>query len=751
MIGKTISHYKILEKLGEGGMGVVYKAEDTKLRRTVALKFLAPEVSRDPEAKKRFLHEAQAASSLEHPNICSIYEIDETPDGQLFIVMPCYEAESLQARVERGPIKYEEAVSVAIQVASGLSKAHKTGVIHRDVKPANILVTRDGLAKIVDFGIAKLSGCTKLTRTGATLGTMAYMSPEQLKGEDVDHRSDIWALGVVLYEMVTGETPFGGDYEQAVAYSIMNEKPRSVTDLQTGVPMELGQVVNVALAKIPSERYESAGAFLADLESLREDLKPRVSEESRIKKQRQPSIAVLPFVNLSAEKEQEYFCDGMSEEIINALTHIKGLHVVARTSAFAFKGQHADIREIGEQLNVETILEGSIRKAGKRLRITAQLVNIEDGYHLWSEKYDRDMDDVFAIQDEIGLAVAEKLKIELLKEEKTAILKRHTLDVEAYNDYLMGIYFLRMYTEDGFRKAIVHFDRALEKDPDFALVYYGLGELFNVSSYFGNMSPNEAYPRAREYLKKALEMDNTLGEAHAALSLVYAYYEWNWRLAEEELRQALKLNPNSSVVHLSHSWVLSLIQRHDEAIAEAKRAQELDPLSDIVNTHVGFACIWGSQYDKAIEELQTTLTMNRNFYLSHYYLGLAYRAKSMIEEAIAEFERAVEMGTGTPWPATILAATYFESGKRAKGDRLFEDLKKRARDEYVPPMGFVYIHLARGELDMAFDWLARACVQHDSFLPWCNIIPIDCYRIPDEPRFRELLTRAGLPQWSGRR
>jgi len=743
MIGKTISHYKILEKLGQGGMGVVYKAKDTRLKRTVALKFLPPSIS-DATARKRFVQEAQAASSLDHPNICSIHEIDETPDGRMFIVMPCYEGESLQVKIERGPMGVEEAVLVAIQVASGLSKAHEKGIVHRDVKPGNIFVTSDGLAKIVDFGLAKLSGRTKLTRSGAAPGTVIYMSPEQLKGGDVDLRSDIWALGVVLYEMITGETPFRGDYEQAMMYSILNEEPDSLTDLRVGIPMELERIVKMALAKVPGERYESARAFLADLESLRKQLEPGISEERLSKRQRQPSVAVLPFVNLSADKEQEYFCDGMSEEIISALTHVAGLHIVARTSAFAFKGQHVDIREIGKKLNVETILEGSIRKAGKRVRITTQLVNIADGYHLWSEKYDRDMEDIFAIQDEIGLAVADKLKVELLGEEKTAILKRHTLDLEAYNLYLKGIHFLRMYTADGFKEAIDYFERTLEKDPDYALAYYGLAEVFYVSSYFGNMAPNEAYPRAKLYVNKALEIDDTLGEAHAALGLVYAYYDWNWKLAERELKQALQLNPNSAMVHMSHSWFLSLTQRHDEAIVKAKRAQELDPLSNIVNAHVGLACIWGSQYDNAIEELQMTLTMTPTFYLAHYYLGLAYRAKSMIEEAIAEFEKAVALGPGTPWPATILAATYFESGKKVQGDKLFESLKLRSTHEYVPHMGFFYIHLARGESDKALHWLEQACTQHDSFLPWCNVIPIDCYRIPDEPRFRELLIKAGL-------
>jgi serine/threonine-protein kinase len=743
MIGQTISHYKILEKLGEGGMGVVYKAEDTRLKRTVALKFLSPSISDEP-ARKRFIHEAQAASSLEHPNVCAIYEIDDTPDGRIFIVMPCYEGETLLAKIERGPINLEEAVDIAIQVASGLSKAHEKEIVHRDIKPGNIFITSDGLAKVVDFGLAKLSGRTKLTKTGMTPGTVAYMSPEQLKGEDVDQRSDIWALGVVLYEMIIGETPFRGDVEQAMMYSIMNEEPAPVADLRADVPTQLGLIVNLALAKIPEERYENAQAFLADLKSLKNEIASVISQRQPSVVQRQPSVAVLPFVNLSADKEQEYFCDGISEEIINALTHVAELRVVARTSAFAFKGRQADIREIGRKLNVETILEGSVRKAGKRVRITTQLVNVTDGYHLWSEKYDRELEDIFAIQDEIGLAVADKLKVGLLGEEKTAILKRHTIDLEAYNLYLKGVYFFRKYTADGFSKAIEHFEQALKRDPGYALAYYGLTEVFYVATYFGNMAPNEAYPRAKSYVEKALEIDRTLGEAHAALALICAYYHWDWQLAESELKQALQLAPSSAMVHLSHSWLSSLTGRHDDAIAEARRAQELDPLSNIVNTHVGFVYIWAGRYDEAIEELLATLAMDPSFYLAHYYLGLAYRAVSMNEKAVAEFETAVELGPGTPWPATILAAAYFEFGKEARGKRLFESLKRRSKHEYVPPMGFFYIHMARGEKDEGLEWLQRACAQHDSFLPWCNIIPIECYRIPDEPNFRETLIKAGL-------
>jgi serine/threonine protein kinase/tetratricopeptide (TPR) repeat protein len=743
MIGQTISHYTILEKLGEGGMGVVYKAEDTKLKRNVALKLLPTSIS-NVAARRRFIHEAQAASSLDHPNICSIHEIDETPDGRMFIVMPCYEGETLQAKIERGLLEVEEMVSIAIQVASGLSKAHEKGIIHRDIKPGNIFVTTDQHVKIIDFGLAKLVGRPRLTKTGTTVGTTAYMSPEQAKGEIVDHRTDIWSLGVVSYEMATGRLPFRGDHEYALMYSILNEEPTPIADLRADVPIELERIINLTLAKIPKERYESARALLIDLKSFEKKIESEVSDGRGSRIQRKPSVAVLPFVNLSTDKEQEYFCDGMSEEIINALTHVTGLHVVARTSVFAFKGRQTDIREIGRKLNVETILEGSVRKAGRRVRITAQLVNIADGYHLWSEKYDRDMEDIFAIQDEIGLAVADKLKVELFGVEKTAILKRHTLDLEAYNLYLKGIYFLRKYTVDGFSKAIDCFERALERDPGYALAYYGLTEVFYVTTYFGNKAPNEAYPRAKSYVKKALELDDTLGEAHAALGLVYAYYDWDWKRAESEMNQGLGLNPNSAMVHMSHSWLLSLTERHNEAIIAARRAQELDPLSNIVNAHVGLACVWGRRYDDAIEELLATLTMEPSFYLAHYYLGLAYRAKSMIKEAIGEFERAVELGSGAPWPAMILAAAYFDSGKKTQGKGLFEELKRRAEHEYVPPMGFFYIQLARGEAEKALDWLKRACAQHDSFLPWCNVIPIQCYRIPDEPRFRELLIKAGL-------
>ena len=409
MIGQTISHYRILEKLGEGGMGVVYKAQDTKLKRTVALKFLPPEYTRDADAKARFIHEAQAASALQHNNICTIHDIDGTDDGRLFIVMDCYEGEPLKEKIARGPMKLEEAVEIAVQVASGLSKAHEKGIVHRDIKPGNVIITTDGIAKIVDFGLAKLAGQTMITKAGKTLGTVAYMSPEQARGEKVDHRTDIWSLGVVLYEMLTGRLPFRGEHEAAMLYSVVHEEPQPISSFRSDLPPDIESNITKMLQKDPGKRFQHIRELLAQLDTMKKTNETKVGKAL-------PSIAVLPFVNMSPDPENEYFSDGLAEELINALSKLVGLRVTARTSAFRFRGKDLDIREIGKQLNASTVLEGSVRKAGNRLRITAQLINVADGYHLWSEKYDRELEDVFIIQDEISLAIVEKLKLALLED-----------------------------------------------------------------------------------------------------------------------------------------------------------------------------------------------------------------------------------------------------------------------------------------------------------------------------------------------
>ncbi len=742
MLGKTISHYKILDNIGHGGMGVVYKAEDTKLKRIVALKFLPPELMRDKEAKERFVQEAQAAAALDHPNICTVFEINESED-QTYIAMAYVEGQSLKDKMKTGQLELDEALDIASQVAEGLRVAHIKGITHRDIKPANIMLTEEGLVKIMDFGLAKLTWGVDITKTATIMGTVAYMSPEQAQGEKVDQRTDIWALGAVLYEMLSGVRPFKSPHDQAAIYSILNEKPEPISRLRKDVPVGMEKILETCLQKDPLNRYEDMEALISDLKFVDIIDRTRTMRPVPIRKEA-PSIAVLPFINMSADPEQEYFCDGLAEELINSLTKIKDIKVVARTSAFAFKGKTIDVREIGRRLNVEKVLEGSVRKSGNRLRITAQLINVADGFHLWSEKFDREMEDVFAIQDEISLAIVDNLKLTLLKKEEEALLKRYTEDPKAYNLYLKGIYNLRMYTAQGFQEAIKYFELTLQKDPDYALACYGLAEVFYAISYWANVPPHEAYPKAKEYAKKAIDMDEDIGEAHAALGLVYTFYDWNWNEAERELKKALELNPSSSIIHMSYSWFLSLTERHEEAIFEAKRAQELDPLSPLIISHIGLACVYGRQFDKAIDELKAGMILAPNFYLMHYYLGLAYRAKSMFKEAITEYERAVDLSGGAPWPALILTTCYFDAKQTKKGESHLHSLEKRAKRDYLPSMGFSYIYFVQNDLEKAYYWLERACKEKDSFLPWCAIIPIEDWQIFNEPRLKPLFKKYGL-------
>jgi len=737
MIGRTISHYKIIEKLGEGGMGVVYKAEDTKLKRIVALKFLPPELTRDPDAKKRFIQEARAASALDHPNICTIHEINETEEGRIFICMSCYEGETLKKKIERGPLTLEESISIAGCIARGLVKAHGKGIIHRDIKPANILVTADGQVKILDFGLARLAGQTRLTKIDATVGTAAYMSPEQTQGGEITPGTDLWALGVVLYEMLTSLLPFRGDYDQAVIYSILNDPPQAIRDLCPEIPFELERLVEKALAKNPGERYGQADDILSDLES--------VTAKTASKSEPAPSIAVLPFVNMSQDPENEYFGDGLAEELINALTKLKGLHVAARTSAFAFRGRQADIREIGKKLDVSTVLEGSVRKAGSRLRITAQLINIADGYHLWSERYDREMDDIFAIQDEITAAIVGQLKVELIGKQKETIVKRYTEDLEAYNLYLKGIYYWNKLTPDGFMRSIECFEMAIKKDPEYALAYAGMADSYWWSSFWGNLPPRHTYPRAREAARRAIEIDDTLGEAHASLAAVHTFYDWDWDAAEREFKRAIELTPDSSYTRVYYSFYLNLMRRYDEAVIQARKAQELDPLSGICNTSLAHRLWQARLYDEAIAEFQKWLVIEPNDWFAHHHLAEVYLAKSMFKEAIAEADRSLELSGGVPLNVASVTMAHYKFGDREVAGRLFNSLKKRAGSEYIQPMCFVNIHLARGEVDQAFEWIKKAVEERDSFLPWHRVTPLDCMDFPSDPRVDELLDRLGLP------
>jgi len=746
MIGKTISHYKILEKLGEGGMGEVYLAKDTKLNRRVALKFLPAQYAADEEFKARFKREAQAAAGLNHPNIITIHEVAEH-DSRPYIAMEYVEGKSLKDLIGEKELPVNQILDVAMQICEGLAKAHQTGIIHRDIKPQNILMDQESRVRICDFGLAKLKRDAMLTRIGTSVGTVAYMSPEQAKGDDVDHRTDIWALGVVLYEMFTGEMPFKGEHDQAVIYSILNAEPHPLI----GSPLELERVVNKALAKNPEERYQAVTDVLADLRLLREGFGSGVTRTVRVAMEPSPSIAVLPFANLSADKEQEYFCDGMAEEIINALTQVEGLHVVARTSAFSFRGKQLDIREIGKRLNVGAVLEGSVRRAGARLRITAQLVNVADGYHLWSERYDRDIgelccpEDIFGIQDEISLAIVDKLKVRLLKGEKTKLIKRHTEDLDAYNLYLKGRYFWNLRTEESLKKSIDYFNQAIEKDPNYALAYAGLADSQITMQDYSSLSPKVTLFRAKEAANKALEIDSMLAEAHNSLAQVM-FRGWDWEGAEREHKRALELNPNYASAHHWYALVLAYAARFDEAIAEMKRAWELDPLSLIMNRNLGLVLYFARRYDKATEQLQKTLEMDSSFSLAHASLGLVYLQKSMYREALMELQKESDMRGGSDAPVeTWKGIAYAKAGEKSEAKRVLDDLLKRAKQVYVSPVLFAGLYFALGENDLGFKSLDLAYDQRDSRLLELNVLP-EFDSVRSDPRFKELLKRVGLEE-----
>ena len=788
MIGKTISHYKILKKLGEGGMGEVYLAEDTKLKRKIALKFLPSHLTADKEIIDRFEREAQAAASLNHPSICTVYEIDEA-EGQSFIAMECIEGQSLKEKIESGPLDVYEAVDIAMQVADGLKKANEKGIVHRDIKPANIFITEDGVAKILDFGLAKLAGPTQMTKTGTILGTVSYMSPEQAKGEKVDGRTDIWSLGVVLYEMVTGQLPFKGEYEQAIVYAIMNEEPEPVTGLRTGVPLELERIIHKALGKDPKERYQHADELIVDLRKVKKDLKSGVTPVKRKTKpktalkvskkfmiigtlilaviftisafllfkgtdKKEPSktevinqlkkIAVLPFVDMSADKDQEYFCDGISEELINRLAKISAFRVTARTSAFSFKGQNIDIPTIGKRLKVDIILEGSVRKEGNKLRITAQLIKVTDGFHLWSETYDRLMKDVFAIQDEISLSIVERLKVSLLKGENSKLKVRPTISVEAYNLYLKGRYYWNKRTKEAFQKGLEYFQLAIEKDPTYALAYAGIADCYNLLQVYAYLPPKEAFPKARAAAEKALEIDPSLAEAHTSLAWVRVSYDLDWSAGEKEFKRALELNPNYATGHHWYSIYLTAMGRHAESLAQIKRAQEVDPLSLMINTDLGFVLFYGRQDDLAIEQYHKTLEMDKDFVVAYWRLAIIYAQKEMYDEALAATQKMRELlGDKDPLVLGAIGYIYALLGKRDEAKKVLNELSGLSKHSYISSMRVALIYMGLGQKEQAFKWLEKAYEERDFWMTFIKVAP-PFDRLRSDPRFKILLKKMNL-------
>ena len=741
MIGQTISHYEILEKLGEGGMGVVYKAIDKKLDRIVALKFLAPHLVSNDESRRHFIREAKAAAALQHPNICTVYEIDEV-DGQTFIAMAYLDGQELSQEIESGPLKVERLIELTEQVSRGLQEAHGKGVVHRDIKPANIMVTVQGQAVLMDFGLAQLAhGGSKLTKEGTSLGTSAYMSPEQTTGEKLDLRTDVWALGVVLYEMATGQVPFQGHYEQAILYSILNEPPEPITAVRTGVPPELERIVNKCLAKRAGELYQTVSDLLADLSALKRGTESGAGRRpSSGSKDARPSIAVLPFENRSRGDEDEYFSDGISEDITSALGKVERLRVAPRSMAYQFKGKRPMPREVGAALNVGHVLEGSVRRSGNRVRINVELIAIEEGYQVWSERYDRVMEDVFEIQDEISQAIVEKLRVKLVGRVKELLAKRHTENLEAYNLCLRGRYYWYKRTAETIQKAMGFYEQALAEDPDYALAHAGLADCHTSLGFYGVLPPKEEMPRAEAAALKALQIDADLAEAHTAIAAVESLYHWNWTAGEREFRRAIELDSSYPVAHVYYSaFALLPLGRLDEAYSEWKRAAELDPVTPLVNVGPGVILFCQRQYDRAIEELQKTLELDPNYFWTHFLLGETYLNKGEYGKAIAALDR----GNVPQFRDGHLGYAYAVSRQPEKARQLVEELQAGSQPEHLVPYHLAMIYFGLGEKDKAFEWLDKSCEQRSPQLFWIKVIPeLDSVR--SDPRFQNILRRMNL-------
>jgi eukaryotic-like serine/threonine-protein kinase len=755
VIGKHLGHYVVLTGLGSGGMGDVYVAQDTRLDRRVALKLPRPDVSASADRLALFRREARAAAALNHPNIVHLYSVEEA-EGLVFMTMELVQGRSLRELLSGGaPLTLPRTLAFASQIAEGLACAHAAGLLHCDLKPANVMITGDDRVKILDFGVAKFfrpvstwgpEGATtgrESSSSGRTVGTVGYMSPEQALGKTLDARTDLFALGVVLFEMATGRAPFEGETPAAVFDQLLNRRPPSPLTLNAALPTSLATLIDKALEKEPDRRYRSASEFLEDLRGIDpSNTRPATAVRVLAEGRRPSSIVVLPFVDMSPEQDQEYFCHGITEEIINTLTRVPGLRVISRTSAFAFHGKDLEITEIGRRLRVGTALEGSVRKAGDRVRVTAQLVNAEDGYQLWSRRFDRELSDVFAIQDEIAATIVNEFRMGLAGQPP---VKRASVDVVAHDAYLKGMYALNKWTDHSMGRAIADFREAIAEDSGFAPAYAALAEgHIWLYSGLGILPAADTVPQARWAVEKALELDPTLADAHKVRALIAMNHDWDRKGAEEALTRALQLGPGSAAGHLWNAWRLALLERrHDEALIELEEAERLDPLDLQVKTQIGYVHHFHHDVDRAIEQFEKVLTLEPSFAFAHYALGDACTEKGQYDRAFAEFNRAIELGGRSVNHIGVLGYAYGRSGNVHRAKEHLQELTARAAHGYVSAMWMALVHLGLRDLESLFHWLDRAFEERDGSLILITAA-VEFDPVREDPRFKSLLRRMGL-------
>ncbi len=782
MIGTIISHYRILDKLGEGGMGVVYKAHDTKLDRVVALKFLPDRVNQNETEKARFLQEARAVAALNHPNICTIHNIEES-NGSVFLVMEYVEGGTLRNKIPFA--KVDDAIPVAIQIGEALQEAHSKGIVHRDVKADNVMLNAKGQAKVMDFGLAKLKGSLKLTKTSSTVGTLGYMAPEQIQGGEVDHRSDIFSFGVLLFEMLTGHLPFRGEHEAAMVYSIVNEEPQHIEQLLPDLSPIIGNLIQRCLEKDPAERYQHFDDITADLKRSQKKTtkvarsspdRPvtkavEIPAKSKLKsaltaaavivlaavgvylfmsksgnEQKTESastsaegiktLAVLPFLNMSSDKEQEYFSDGLSEELLNVLAKNPRLRITSRTSAFSFKGTNTDIKTIASKLNVKYLLEGSVRKAGNALRITAQLIDVETDAHLWSDTYEGTMANIFAVQDTISRSVAEALNAALLGSPGTP--RKHETTPEAYNNYMLGRHFQDLSGKENWAKAEEYFQKAIAIDPTYAAAWFKLGQIHTGQADRGYIPVDIGYRKAKQEVDKALEPDPNYANAHALMGWIRYTYDWDWTGADESYQRALKLEPGNRNVLNGAASLASSLGRLDESTALYRRVTQVDPVGASGFANLGNQLEYVGQLDEAEIAQRKCIELDPQRVLVHYYLGRIYMDRGKPESALVEMMKETEPSFNLLGRALI----YYSFGRKREADSTLAAYIKEYQDGAAYQVADIYAF--RGETDKAFEWLERAYIQRDGGLTDLKVDPL-VKNIRKDPRYKEFLKKMKLP------
>jgi serine/threonine protein kinase/Tfp pilus assembly protein PilF len=774
MIGSTISHYRITEKLGEGGMGIVYKAEDLRLKRTVALKFLPERLADSREDLIRFQQEAEALSALNHPSIATIFDLEESGDKK-FISIEFIAGGTLKDRIEKeisahSNLPITEIIEYGIQIAEGLDHAHRKGILHRDIKSDNIMFNEEGRIKITDFGLARFSGGARLTRTGSTLGTLAYMSPEQLRGEEIDSRADLFSFGVALYESAANRLPFRGEHEAAMTYSIAHEPPIALHSVRPDLPEQLERLIMKMLAKDRSERYQSAHEIAAELKRLQrgEALQmtpspPRISVRGRwilagivvaltalaldyflpragTDKMNVKSIAVLPFINLSGNAEDEYFTDGVTEDILTQLSKIADLDVISRTTMMQYKGSKKSLREIGHELKASVILGGSIRHAGSRIRIVGQLNDANSDREIWAETYDRELKDVFEVQSDVARKIAAALEARLSPAERANIEKRSTSNTDAYDLYLRGRYFWNKRSAEGLMSAISSFEAAVRVDSTFAQAYAGLADSYILLGAYDLRRPEESFPAAKAYAEKALAIDNSLGEAYASLGDINTHYFWNFPEAERNLRRAIELSPRYGTAYQWMSEVMQHRLQFDSAIAYSRRALDLEPYSLIFNVTLGELLARRGEFEKSADQLRKALDFDSTFAIGHYEFGVTLVGLKKYEDAAREFRISAAL---IPSSQKILAALCFAEGMAGHMEEA-RDLEKRvqsaAAKEYVPSYDLAVVALSFGDKGRAVGYLNRSVTERGPFLPFINSDPL-FISLRNEPEFASILER----------